>query len=168
MGLTTDPNDECLDIIEPSGMQKCYLILSDEERAKGFVRPVRQTYIHVGPQPPQHPVRDLTEEEKARHNPSNLHDDYVKFESYENCTEHDHGSSLGKYWTQAFLDRSTPGFHSGAFTTMSLKLAETYARDPHFYGGTFCSHCGQHFGVGPPELGGEFVWADDPTQYVGT
>lgn len=47
MGLTTDRNDPCLDIIEEDGMQKCYLILSDEERAKGFVRPVYHSYKHV-------------------------------------------------------------------------------------------------------------------------
>ena len=27
-------------------MQKKYLVLSDEERAKGFIRPVRTNYIH--------------------------------------------------------------------------------------------------------------------------
>lgn len=33
--------------IDPStGMQKRYVILSAEERAKGFVRPVRRTYRH--------------------------------------------------------------------------------------------------------------------------
>ena len=37
-------------------------------------------------------------------------------------------------------------------TTMSLPLAETYARDPQFYGGTFCCNCRTHF---PLE---EFVW----------
>lgn len=46
MGLETDPNAPCLREIEPGGMQKCYLVLSEEERAKGFVRPVRQTYRH--------------------------------------------------------------------------------------------------------------------------
>lgn len=33
--------------IGPDGMQKNYLVLSDEERAKGFVRPVRATYKHL-------------------------------------------------------------------------------------------------------------------------
>lgn len=32
--------------IQPSGMQKAYVVLSAEERAKGFVRPVRRTYVH--------------------------------------------------------------------------------------------------------------------------
>ena len=33
--------------IDPgTGMQRGYVVLSAEERAKGFVRPVRQTYLH--------------------------------------------------------------------------------------------------------------------------
>jgi hypothetical protein len=48
MSTTSDPNDPDLRVIEDSGMQKSYLVLSDEERAKGFVRPVRRTYIHDG------------------------------------------------------------------------------------------------------------------------
>jgi hypothetical protein len=35
--------------IDPeTGMQKGYVVLSQEERAKGFVRPLRLTYVHVG------------------------------------------------------------------------------------------------------------------------
>jgi len=47
MGLTTDKNDPCLEVIKDDGQQACYLILSDEERAKGFVRPVRYSYKHL-------------------------------------------------------------------------------------------------------------------------
>jgi hypothetical protein len=43
----------------------------------------------------------------------------------------------------------------GRITTMGRALAETYARDPLFYSGTFCSHCAGHFPVGED---GEFVW----------
>ncbi len=33
--------------IDPeTGMQKGYVVLSDEDRAKGFVRPVRKVYVH--------------------------------------------------------------------------------------------------------------------------
>lgn len=33
--------------IDPkTGMQKAYVVLSEEERAKGFVRPVRDMYVH--------------------------------------------------------------------------------------------------------------------------
>lgn len=32
--------------LKPNGQQKGYVVLSEEERAKGFVRPVRRTYLH--------------------------------------------------------------------------------------------------------------------------
>lgn len=80
--------------IGPSGQQKGYVVLSDAERARGFVRPVRRTYVH------------------------------------QKC---------------------------GVATTMGNALAETYARDPHFYSGTFCCGCRTHFPVGEA---GEFVWDD--------
>jgi len=79
--------------IDPAtGMQKGYVVLSAEERAKGFVRPVRNTYIH----------------DKCGHE-----------------------------------------------TWMGQTLAETYARDPNFYSGTYCAGCRSHFSVGPD---GEFTW----------
>jgi hypothetical protein len=37
-------------------------------------------------------------------------------------------------------------------TTMGLAIAETYARDPGFYSGTFCCSCRAHFPLD------EFVW----------
>jgi hypothetical protein len=88
--------------IDPqTGMQKGYVVLSAEERAKGFVEPVRRSYVHA------------------------------------KC---------------------------GAVTTMGQSLAETYARDPEFYSGTFCATCRDHFPVGEA---GEFVW-DGTDQKVGT
>lgn len=39
-------------------------------------------------------------------------------------------------------------------TTMSDKLAETYARDPNFYGATYCVSCQKHLPVS------EFNWDD--------
>lgn len=101
MGLTSDPNDPCIREIRDDGQQECYLVLSEEERAKGFVRPVRRKYVHS---------------------------------------------------------------RCGGATTMGLALAETYARDPKFYSGTFCVHCGTHFPVGP---NGEFTW-DGTNERVGT
>lgn len=80
--------------VKPNGQQKGYVVLSDAERSRGFVRPVRRTYVH------------------------------------QKC---------------------------GVATTMGQSLAETYARDPHFYSGTFCCGCGSHFPVGTD---GEFVWDD--------
>lgn len=43
----------------------------------------------------------------------------------------------------------------GKITTMGRAIAETYARDPHFYTGTFCTACRGHFPIGEE---GEFVW----------
>lgn len=45
----------------------------------------------------------------------------------------------------------------GAFTEMNSSIAETYARVPTFYTGTFCAKCMNHFPVGE---GGEFTWLD--------
>lgn len=76
----------------PNGQQEGYVVLSEAERAKGFVRPYRDAYRH------------------------------------QTC---------------------------GTITTMGRSIAETYARDPFFYSGTFCVHCRAHFPVGE---GGEFTW----------
>ena len=79
--------------LQSNGQQRGYVVLSAEERAKGFVRPVRDAYVHL------------------------------------TC---------------------------GTVTTMGAALAETFARDPYFYSGTFCAGCRNHFRVGDD---GEFVWA---------
>lgn len=103
MGLTTDPEDPGLKRTTPDGQQEVYLVLSEEERAKGFVRPVRTKYKHLA------------------------------------C---------------------------GTVTKMGEVLAETYARDPSFYGGTFCSHCGKHFRLREfvdGEWKNMFVWDQDGT-----
>ena len=50
MTTTTDPTDSRLGRgvdEEPRPQQETYLVLSDEEKAKGFVRPVRTTYRHT-------------------------------------------------------------------------------------------------------------------------
>lgn len=147
MPLTTDPNDPRLGYgsdQEPAGMNEAYLVLSEEERAKGFVRPVRLSYQHVGVKP-KHPLRDLTSEEQSRHAGRG----YVKYEVYPESES----PKTGKYWTQAELDKIGKG--CGAVTTMGRALAETYARDPYFYGATFCAGCQMHKPVA------EFVWTDD-------
>lgn len=84
-GLTVDATDPRLRATKPSGQHEVYLVLSEEERAKGFVRPVRRAYKHT-----------------------------------RGC---------------------------GNVTTMGLALCETYARDPSFYGRTFCCNCGTHLPV---------------------
>lgn len=49
MGLTNDPSDPRLTHgvdAEPTGQAPVYLVLSEAERAQGFVRPVRLSYVH--------------------------------------------------------------------------------------------------------------------------
>lgn len=94
MSLTDDPNDPRLSRgvdRAPRHQAEAYLVLSEAERARGFVRPVRQSYVHDA------------------------------------C---------------------------GAETRMALEIAETYARDPGFYGATYCVHCHMHLPVA------EFRWSD--------
>ena len=101
MSYTTDPTHPDLGrgIDEQKiDQHKVYLVLSDEEIAKGFVRPVRESYVH------------------------------------KTC---------------------------GTVTKMGLKLAETYARDPKFYGATYCVGCGKHLDVT------EFTW-DGTNEIVGS
>jgi hypothetical protein len=94
-GAVTDDHRE----IKPeSGQQKGYIVLTPEERAKGFVRPVRRSYQHLV------------------------------------C---------------------------GTITRMAQDIAETYARDPKFYNGTFCVHCRDHFPLD------QFVW-DGTSEQVGS
>jgi hypothetical protein len=146
MSLVTDRADLDESLL-PNGQQRTYLVLSEEERARGFVRPVRFAYRHVGIPGPVYPLRDVTDEERVRYASSG----YVKFEVYPESES----PLLGKYWTQDRLDAVGKG--CGTTTTMGHELAETYARDPQFYSGTFCCACGTHLPVGPD---GEFVWED--------
>jgi hypothetical protein len=93
MPTTTDPNDPRLvrgQDTEPRPQNEVYLVLSEEERAKGFVRPLRRAYKHVG-KPPKYPLRDLTDEEKERY----AQWDYVKYEAY----SEDESPVLGRFWT---------------------------------------------------------------------
>jgi hypothetical protein len=55
----------------------------------------------------------------------------------------------------------------GAVTTMGTAIAETYARNPAFYGATYCCSCRMHRPVGE---NGEFEWVSGivPHDKVGT
>lgn len=111
MGLTTDRNDPRLGHgVGGKGMNEAYLVLSEEERAKGFVRPVRTTYVHL-----------------YMEDGSDVPYPLVSMKGVKGC---------------------------GAATTMGLALAETYARDPRFYGATYCVGCRTHLPVA------EFLWDD--------
>lgn len=133
---------------QPVPQNAAYLILSEEERAKGFVRQVRRSYVHVGLKP-KHPLRDLTEEEKVRYADSG----YVKFEVYPESE----APKTGRFWAQKELDNKG----CGTLTSMSQGIAETYARNPKFYGSTYCCGCSMHLPVA------EFVW-DGTDQAVGS
>lgn len=137
------------------GQHEAYWVLSGEERAKGFVRPVRRSYRHVGVPGPKHQLRDLTAEEHERYDRFG----YVRFEAYPPSAD---SAVTGRFWTQADLDRVGKG--CGTVTSMGLALAETYARDPSFYGSTFCAGCRRHLPVGEV---GEFVW-EGTDERVGT
>lgn len=46
MGITTDRNDPDLHEAKGDGQNRAYLVLSEEDRGRGFVRPLRRSYIH--------------------------------------------------------------------------------------------------------------------------
>lgn len=131
-----------------------HYVLCPEDRAKGYVEPYRESYIHVGIAGPRFPLVDLSEEQ---------HDlvggDFVKYEPY---PESEH-PALGRYWSQADLDKVGKGCRQ--VTRMPRGCAETYAAQPSYYGSTFCCGCGGYFPVG---RSGEFIWNDDSGQRVGT
>lgn len=141
-----------------TGQHEAYWILSAEERAKGFVRPVRRSYRHVGIAGPKHPLRDLTDDERAQFAELG----WTKFEEYPPGA-----GAQGRYWEAKEL--ASIGRGCQWVTTMSVPIAETYARQPQFYGQTFCVGCGTHLPVGAD---GEFVWLNekgrDSIERVGT
>lgn len=154
MSLTTDPNDPRLchgTDNEPGPQCETYLVLSEEERAKGFVRPVRNSYVHIGKSHSHYKGihRMLTEEEK--------NEDEKNYVAIMTVLLKEDGSFLGgSYVTQQELDAyqfDTRTGGCGDTTTMSQALSETYARNPKFYGATYCCKCMKHLPVS------EFVWS---------
>lgn len=148
MSTVTDPNDPRLGRgvdEERVPQHEVYLVLSEEERAKGFVRPLRMEYKHVGRPDPRFALVDLTDDQAERYAGAG----YVKFEPYPESES----PKVGRFWTQAELDAAGTG-GCGTVTTLVRELAETYAREPHFYGATYCVHCAKHLAVS------EFVWLD--------
>jgi len=147
--LTTNPNDPRLKEGQKNetGQHEIYLILSEEERLKGFVRPVRTSYVHTGKKIELEggKLRKLNKKEKEKYKEDNYYG-YIKYPEnrsplvgrYLNKEEYD---NIGKYVGGC-----------GTVTTMCLALSETYARNPKFYGATYCAGCQKHL---PVE---EFVW----------
>lgn len=153
MSLTNNPKEARESGIDPAtGMQNKYAVLSEDERAKGYVRPVRYEYKHVGSPAPAN-LRDLTDDERETYTAAG----YAKFEEYPEGSV-----ARGRFWKQSDLDRVNAG--CGAVTWMNEALAQTYARQPDYYTGTYCARCRAHFPVGPK---GEFVW-DGTDERVGT
>jgi hypothetical protein len=144
-GPVTEDHRELRD----NGQQKGYIVLTEEERARGFVRPVRRSYVHEGVEICGH---DL--------GPWQGSGDYVaRVCADAKGHEGEHGKKVFAA-TQVKHDRllATGKFGGcGTVTIMSHAIAETFARDPKFYSGTFCVACGKHLPVGPE---GEFVWED--------
>jgi hypothetical protein len=143
------------------GQHVDHWVLCAEERAKGFVRPVRDAYLHVGIAAPTS-LRPLTEEEKARWPDTG----FVAFEPFAKRDPRWYpgapNDAPGSYWTHARLDLVGKG--CGTKTTMPRAIAETYARKPDYYGSTLCCGCGKYLPVGAR---GEFVW-DGTQERVGT
>lgn len=100
-----------------TGQHESYIVLCEEERQKGFVRPYRDAYRHVGRLKRDNAASD-----------AGVHEIYQR-----------EGGC-------------------GTVTTMGRALSETYARDPEFYGATFCCGCNRHLPVS------EFVWTADGQQ----
>lgn len=122
--------------------------LNDPEISRGpVIRPVRQKYKHVGERP-RFPLRDLTAEEAELYK----NEGFVKFEVYPESE----APATGRFWTDKQLRSGC-----GSLTTMGIALAETYARQPTFYGATYCCGCQMHRPVS------EFAWEPDGS-VVGT
>lgn len=146
MSLTSDPNDPRIKRggpdTAPVPQNEVYLVLSEEARKKGWVRPYRDQYKHVGIRP-KHPTRPLNEKEQRTWGEDK--NGFVLFEQYPEGQ-----NPTGRYWTQAELDSGC-----GAVTTMGRALSETYAANPGFYGSTYCVGCCMHKRVS------EFIWTTD-------
>jgi hypothetical protein len=133
---------------ERTGQHKAYVVLCEEERAKGFVRPYRDRYTHIG--------RAICG--KYLHMEGNTRlGGYIDV-----CTmEPKHEGECIVFTTLVQPDAAKAqqgGFWPvgcGTVTTMGRALSETYARDPKFYGATFCCDCNKHLPVA------EFVWTAD-------
>lgn len=143
MSLTTDPSHPDLQRGQTDGpvpQNKVYLVLSDEERAKGFVRPVRKSYLHVG-RKYDGPLEMI--------DPRVINDKtYVAIAPVYSNGKRIGGAYLMEHEVQQFM--ATGGYVGGChtITTMATPIAETYARNPSFYGATYCCHCMRHVSVG--------------------
>lgn len=167
MSLTTDPKDPRLidGQKNETGQHEIYLVLSEEERSKGFVRPVRKSYIHVGQKQRGLEIHQILTEEGKKEMKEKFPDDKRNYVAVLTVMKKEDGSFLGgSYVTQEELDAWKSGEligGCGTVTTMGQALAETYARNPKFYGSTYCAGCNKHLPVD------EFLW-HGTTEKVGS
>jgi hypothetical protein len=155
--ITDNPKDPRLTEGQKNetGQHEIYLVLSAEERAKGFIRPVRRSYVHVG--------RFLHYTELVEML-SEGHDFFPDYAARMKVVSKDGKSNWVELARREELEAWQAGRRlggCGGVTTMGQALAETYAREPSFYWATFCSHCNKHF------LVSEFFW-DGTTETVGS
>lgn len=83
-----------------------------------------------------------------------------KKEGQNNCYLVLSAEEISKGFVRPFRD-SYVHTACGVKTRMGQPLAATYARDPKFYGATFCVGCNKHLPVG------EFLW-DGTNEKVGS
>lgn len=134
---------------EATGQHKAYIVLCEEERRKGFVRPYRDIYRHVG----RSVCAKIVDSAGVLGGPRRICDlpeghEGACDESYRTVTQPEHAELLRTHRLGG----------CGTITTMGRDLSETYARDPTFYGETFCVACNKHLPVA------EFVWDADGQQ----
>ena len=149
MSLTTDPKLK-EGQQNTTGQHEIYLVLSKEEIAKGFIRPYRDTYVHVGKKLHYHSIDRVFEKPEK----NTLNGKY--YIAILNVMGSEGKIIGGSYVTEEELDAwKTKKLIGGCNTEtkMGSAFAETYARNPKFYQATFCCHCNKHL---PVE---EFVWA---------
>lgn len=140
--------------IQSNGQQKAYVVLSEEERSKGFVRPLRRRYIHVGK-----PICAKIRKSRVQRLGG------ARFI----CTLQDkHDEECGEWKSvsqpegeEAKRTHTLVPVSCGELTMIKGSIAETYARDPKFYNETFCVSCRAYF------LVEEFVW-NDTNERVGS
>ena len=129
-----------------TGQHDGYLVLCEDERKKGFVRPYRDAYKHVG--------------RRVCGKPRELLNDPRPLPVV--CTDEPGHPGDCTVWAPVESDAALARARDshvlggcGSVTRMGRALSETYARDPTFYGATFCVACNQHLPVA------EFVWTLD-------
>jgi hypothetical protein len=156
MSFTTDPNDNRLKRgvdQAPTPQSEVYLVLSDEEKAKGFIRPVRTSYVHVGKELPYKRLWYVLNKENPQHQ-QHILEGFVAVMVIIEDKEGDPtgGTYVREHELEAFYKGIKRTGGCGTETSMPLPIAETYARDPKFYGSTYCVHCQMHLPVN------QFFW----------